>query len=81
MHAHVSALKPDTHVGEYVIDRVLHVRDPVVVYRASQPALGRAVALNVLEAPIGGAEAEAFVTRARTAARASGCDVRVGTRA
>ena len=68
MDATALALAPGTHVGEYVIERHLRALPQAVVYRATQPSIGRAVALTIAGAKSGTPAGENFLAQARALA-------------
>jgi hypothetical protein len=58
-------LAPGTPVGDYRVGDLLRGGPDGAVYRATQPALGRGVALHVAAGPPGSPEAERFLAEAR----------------
>jgi hypothetical protein len=64
----VTQLPQDAEFGDYRIEQLLRAADASTVYRARQPALDRAVALHVANAPADSEEGERFLARARALA-------------
>src|SRR3954454_15234930 len=61
----VPRLAPGSRVGDYEIERFLRVGSRAAIYRATQPALDRAVSLHVAYDAPESTPAEAFLADAR----------------